>query len=117
MTTRTKGHYAEEIVAQELTSKGHVIIGRNIYGKGGELDIVARKGHCIYVYEVKSHIVQEGSMNYDPFFAVNPQKVERMRHVYYQKIFSHYPSTPVKFVAARVKIINSIPEIDYVEII
>ncbi|HEY1041695.1 MAG TPA: YraN family protein [Candidatus Paceibacterota bacterium] len=117
MSTRDKGQYAEEVVAQELTSNGHVIIGRNIYGKGGELDIVSRKGRYIYVYEVKSHLVQERSMDYDPFFAVNPQKVERMRHVYYQKVFPQYPSIPVRFVAARVKIINSIPEIDFVEIL
>ncbi len=53
---QTLGRRAEDLVAQDLTARGWVVLERNARPKGvrGELDIVARERGWIVFVEVKS---------------------------------------------------------------
>lgn len=52
--TQLRGKEGEEIAAAFLVKQGFSIVGRNISGAFGEIDIVAKKGATVYFFEVKS---------------------------------------------------------------
>lgn len=53
MNTTQVGAWAEEIAWQHIQQHGWQLIERNFFCKGGELDIVARKGNSLAFVEVK----------------------------------------------------------------
>ncbi len=54
MTTREIGNIGEAFTVEFLKSKGCEILDRNFTIRGGELDIVAKKGELVHFVEVKS---------------------------------------------------------------
>lgn len=54
MTAREIGNIGEEFTAQFLIRKGCEILARNYTVRGGEIDIIAKKGNLIHFVEVKS---------------------------------------------------------------
>ncbi len=52
--TRARGQEAEDFVAARLEKEGFTILDRNFTVRGGELDIVARKGDLLAFVEVRS---------------------------------------------------------------
>ncbi len=52
--TRSRGQAAEDFVASYLEKQGFTILDRNFTVRGGELDIVARKGDVLAFVEVRS---------------------------------------------------------------
>lgn len=54
MTSREIGNIGEEFTAQFLIKKGCEILERNFTVRGGEIDIIAKKGKLIHFVEVKS---------------------------------------------------------------
>ena len=48
------GRRGEEIARALLKKRGYKILGTNVRGYFGELDIVARKGHCHVFVEVRT---------------------------------------------------------------
>ncbi len=54
MTSREIGDIGEEFTAQFLIKKGCEILERNFTVRGGEIDIIAKKGNLIHFVEVKS---------------------------------------------------------------
>ncbi len=54
MTSREIGDIGEEFTAQFLIKKGCEILERNFTIRGGEIDIIAKKGNLIHFVEVKS---------------------------------------------------------------
>lgn len=56
MTKKEIGNLGEDYTAKYLESKGCEILARNFTVKGGELDIVAKKGDVIHIVEVKSRM-------------------------------------------------------------
>ncbi len=52
--TRARGQDAEEFVAAHLEKAGFTILDRNFTVRGGELDIVARRGDLVVFVEVRS---------------------------------------------------------------
>lgn len=54
MTNKEIGHIGEEFTAQFLKSKGCEILARNFTIRGGEIDIIAKKGNLIHFVEVKA---------------------------------------------------------------
>lgn len=54
MTSREIGDIGEEFTAQFLIKKGCEILERNFTVRGGEIDIIAKKGKLIHFVEVKS---------------------------------------------------------------
>ena len=58
--TKKVGNAAEEAVACALMRKGFTLIAKNYNVPGsGELDLVMRKGDCIYVVEVRSRLTTD----------------------------------------------------------
>ena len=52
--TQSTGEKGESAAVQYLKKEGFVIVERNVAGKYGEIDIVARKGKTHYFFEVKA---------------------------------------------------------------
>ena len=78
-STREKGNEAEDTAVELLLGKGYKIIKRNfIYGRIGEIDIVAKDGNVLVFVEVKSRKTNEyGS----PLESVTPKKQKILRRV------------------------------------
>ncbi|TAL67657.1 MAG: YraN family protein [Bacteroidetes bacterium] len=78
-STREKGNEAEDQAVDLLISKGYKIIKRNfIYGRIGEIDIVAKDGETLVFVEVRSRKSNEfGS----PLESVTPKKQRVLRKV------------------------------------
>jgi putative endonuclease len=53
MNTTQVGAWAEEIAWQHIQQQGWQLVERNFFCKGGELDIIARKGQVLAFIEVK----------------------------------------------------------------
>jgi len=53
MNTTQVGAWAEEIAWQHIQQQGWQLIKRNFFCKGGELDIIVRKGNVLAFVEVK----------------------------------------------------------------
>jgi putative endonuclease len=49
-----RGRWAERVAAGWLRCKGYRIVGRNLRGAAGEIDILARRGGILAVVEVKA---------------------------------------------------------------
>jgi putative endonuclease len=53
MTNTQVGAWAEEVAWQHIHQHGWQLVGRNFFCKGGELDIIVRKGNVLAFIEVK----------------------------------------------------------------
>lgn len=53
LTTKTIGDRAEDLVATELESRGHIIVARNWRTRWCEIDIISMQGNTIFFTEVK----------------------------------------------------------------
>lgn len=54
MTSKQIGYYGEEYVCSFLIKNGYEIVKRNYQIKGGEIDIIAKKGEMLCFVEVKT---------------------------------------------------------------
>ena len=71
-----RARWAEQRVARWYTQHGYTVIACNWTMRGGELDVVARRGNLIVVCEVKARATAEfGS----PLEAMTPLKQQRVR--------------------------------------
>lgn len=50
---RKIGTFGETLAAKEMEKMGYTILDRNYTKRGGEIDIIAKKGNCIVFAEVK----------------------------------------------------------------
>lgn len=71
-----RARWAEDLVTQWYLSHGYGIIARNWTMRGGELDIVARRGETVVVCEVKARATADFGA---PLEAITPQKVSRVQ--------------------------------------
>jgi putative endonuclease len=72
-TALSRGHFAETMAAAILVAKGYRILARRYQVKGGELDIVARRGDTIAFVEVKARSTLDEGL-----FAIDATKRRRM---------------------------------------
>ncbi len=72
---KEKGKLAEEFAVIYLELKGYRIIKRNLFFKGGEIDILARKGSTLYIFEVK---MRDGENFGDVFESIDSRKRKRL---------------------------------------
>jgi putative endonuclease len=63
-TRKDIGNLGERVTCEYLSKRGHLIVGRNIAAKTGELDVIAQKGNCLHFVEVKAVKCQEFSNGY-----------------------------------------------------
>lgn len=75
MSTRDIGRLGEDYVAKYLAEQGCEILARNYCIRGGELDIVAKKGELIHIVEVKTRKAGALESGED---AITPKKIERV---------------------------------------
>lgn len=75
MTSREIGDIGEDYTVKFLTEKGCEILARNFTVRGGELDIVAKKGGVLHVVEVKTR--KKGALS-GGGEAITPRKISRI---------------------------------------
>ena len=77
MNTRETGSEAESFAAEWLAKKGWEILDRNFCMKGGELDIIAKKGDILAFVEVRSwdHAFWDGGT---PLETIHPAKIKHI---------------------------------------
>ncbi|MBP5405665.1 YraN family protein [bacterium] len=77
MNTRETGNEAETFAADWLFKKGWEILDRNFCMKGGELDIIAKKGDILAFVEVRSWERQfwDGGT---PLETIHPAKIKHI---------------------------------------
>lgn len=71
-----RAQWGEQLAATWYERNGYVVIARNWTMRGGELDVVARRGNLLVVCEVKTRAtIQFGT----PLEAMTPTKQQRVR--------------------------------------
>jgi len=70
--SRAKGNVAEERACAFLRANGCAIVARNVYFKGGEIDIIAQKNGVVHFVEVKS------GRGFEPVYNLTPAKLRRI---------------------------------------
>jgi putative endonuclease len=68
-----QGHASEWIAAAFLMLKGYQILGFRLKARGGEIDILARKGRVLAVVEVKRRATMEAALT-----ALTPDQHQRL---------------------------------------
>ena len=75
MSTKDIGNRGEEIASIYLADKGYEVVDRNWKTRWCEIDIVAKKGGCIYFVEVK---YRKSSDYGDALSYITPKKLQQM---------------------------------------
>lgn len=52
-TRKQQGDHAEGVAARYLASRGVTIIDRNVFSRGGEIDLIGRDGQTLVFFEVR----------------------------------------------------------------
>jgi putative endonuclease len=82
-TTREKGYLGEDLAIQFLTDFGYQIITKNfIFGKTGEIDIIARDGKTLCFIEVKARANEAYGSVYETVPAWKQKKIRRTAEGY-----------------------------------
>lgn len=68
-----QGHASEWAAAVWLMLKGYQILGFRLKGRGGEIDILARRGRVLAVVEVKRRATMEAAL-----VALTPEQHQRL---------------------------------------
>jgi len=76
LANQARARFAENLVAAWYASEGYEVIARNWRCPRGELDIVAWRNNVLVVCEVKARRNADFG---DPFEAITPRKVLRLR--------------------------------------
>ena len=74
---KTVGNVGEDKACNYLIRRGYEIIDRNVYFRGGELDIIAKKNGELVFVEVKT---RTGATFGSAYEAVTPQKIQHLTH-------------------------------------
>lgn len=70
------GKAGEDQAAEYLQQNGYTILDRNVNMRIAEIDIIARKGDAIYIFEVKT---RSGTRYGHPFHAISRRKLQSLR--------------------------------------
>jgi putative endonuclease len=111
------GKAAEELAAGELERRGYRIVGRNLWWRWGELDVVARRGGELVVAEVRSRRAGVADTAADDAAdSLQARKVAKVRRTT-ERWLADRPVdyTEVRFFAILVAWENPTPEIRVVE--
>lgn len=118
MNTRESGAEAESFTADWLMKQGWEILDRNFFMKGGELDIVAKKGYTLAFVEVRSwdHQFWDGGT---PLETIHPAKIKHIIKTatyYIQSKKIRMQDFNIRFdVAGLIKKEDGSFDIDYIE--
>ena len=113
MTSREIGNIGEEFTAQFLIKKGCEILERNFTIRGGEIDIIAKKGNLIYFVEVKSRKHNPLSSGEEALTKTKISRIIKAAHEYLNR--NDIDSSAV-YDAAIVEISNGVvTDFDYIQ--
>jgi len=73
LRSQREGHGAEWLAALFLMMRGYQILGFRLAGRGGEIDILARRGQILAVVEVKRRPTLDQALS-----AVTPDQYDRL---------------------------------------
>lgn len=77
MLNKAKGNFGENIAADYLEGKGYTIVKRNfVFGRFGEIDLVAKDGDILVFVEVKLRTNQTYG---DPLESIDYRKQQNLR--------------------------------------
>lgn len=76
MTTKETGNMGETTAAAYLRSNGYEVLERNFKTPRCEIDIIARKGRCLYFVEVKYRQSERQGSGFD---YITSRKLEHMQ--------------------------------------
>jgi len=80
------GKYGEDVACDFLTNKGYKVCARNVYFKGGEIDIIAEKNNKLIFVEVKT---RTSDIKGKPYESVTPHKLRHIMHAIEWYIHTH----------------------------
>jgi putative endonuclease len=75
-----RARWAEKLAARWYTQRGYTLVALNWTMRGGELDVIVRRGSLIVVCEVKARATNEYGT---PLDAMTPTKQQRVRRAGY----------------------------------
>jgi len=67
------GAIGEDLVLEHFNNKGAILLGKNVYSRYGEIDLIILLNSIIYIIEVKTTEV-----NYNNVSLVTEQKVQKL---------------------------------------
>ena len=118
MNTRESGSEAESFAAQWLMNKGWEILDRNFFMKGGELDIVAKKGDILAFVEVRSwdHQFWDGGTPLETIHSAKMKHIIKTATYYIQSKKIRMQDFNIRFdVAGLIKKEDGTFDINYIE--
>lgn len=81
------GAIGEDLVLERFAVKGGILLGKNVYSRFGEIDLIILLNCTIYVIEVKTTEV-----NYNNLSLVTEQKVQKLYKTF-EIFISKFPHT------------------------
>ena len=93
-TARARGAVIERFAANWLQQQGLVLVGRNQFVKGGELDLIMKDGDILVFVEVKH---RQDCRHGHPLETVTPVKQHRLVHAATIYLARHALSCPCRF--------------------
>ena len=81
-------------MARWYERNGFRVIARNWTMRGGEIDVVARRGNLVVVCEVKA---RRNANHGDPFEAITPRKIARLRRATAAFVAEHRSRSELRF--------------------
>src|SRR5690554_4448815 len=73
--TKARGNFYEGVAARYLTSKGVQILERNVYNRGGELDLIGMDESVLVFFEVR---FRKDNSLVDPISSITFSKQKRL---------------------------------------
>ena len=112
-STRQSGDEGEEMAKQHLLKLGFEIIEMNYrFGKGGEIDIIAKDGEVLVFCEVKMRHNDEYG---DPEFAITAKKQAQLRKIAHAYLYERdIDNVECRFDVVAIKNYGVKPEINYI---
>ncbi len=99
---RARGGIGEQAVAQFLEKNGYTILERNYTVRGGEIDIIAKKGEYLAFVEVKSRSENALVSGEDAVNAKKRRYIVRTARIYYEDYKEKYGEAFCRFDVASV---------------
>jgi uncharacterized protein (TIGR00252 family) len=113
MNKRKKGSQYEAFAAEYLERQGYRMKDRNVYGPGGEIDLVAERDGMLVFVEVK---MRSGTEYGSPLEAITAEKRRRiLKTARYYLSRTPPPETGIRFDAIAITLEAGLPRIEHIE--
>jgi putative endonuclease len=104
MTSREIGNIGENAVAAFLEHNGYEILKRNFTVRGGEIDIIARKGKYLVFVEVKTRKSGSLTSGESAITVSKHRHIVKTAEIYYRRYKEKYGTATCRFDVAVAEI-------------